>query len=740
MNSVYNLILREFNDIVGIQWVPDIKYQTAYENLISSNSNIVLSKEFRISRVYKAVLSKFELHKPIVKSLLSELAKRKVLLNYHQKSELKDLLDERQVDPLKVFLSGLSVNNIDSLLKSINFLSNKEVIQCLSDIISDTGKGEEILESIFSYYLFHSVPIEIAHKVQTNEELYNTKYFDYLQTINDCKLERKLSLVIIEITKELVSKFGDESKLLAYINTLTKEYYNKIDNHCYFGVYYNKCAPWSIISDNVIYAEKHVEEELVKGYFHPSKIEESTKSYIKNINVFEARFGIANSGFTYKDTFIIEDKQDNRSYSSMVLFEKNERDETLIPCPACRTKKVRGNSYPILGVRSWECHNEICPDKSKYNRGKRYSLSSIIRQEAILDERNKISSEEIGEWRLDKVVNKSKNDLFGYIIKAYSLHGDNVEIVNGRKGKKTINERIVTYLPHDINVNIEINNFYDSSYFKRYVIKSEIQSSEGYTSRAIDNLNFLHGDSHAVLITFEDEFFDASVTSPPYYNAREYSQWDNIYCYLHDMYNNTLEVFRTLKPGGIYLYNIFDYFDNERNVVFSAMGKKRMILGPYIVNMFERIGFKVERNIIWYKGHIQGNRSFNQGNFVPYYQAPLNCYEYIYVFRKPGSPLEIRELPDILEARPVHKMVRGENVLGHTAPFPFDIPNILFDSFAEGSRILDPYAGSFSTLRARGNRKFEVYGIEKNLEYYQLGIDLYKQTNFNSQFDFSNDD
>ncbi len=204
------------------------------------------------------------------------------------------------------------------------------------------------------------------------------------------------------------------------------------------------------------------------------------------------------------------------------------------------------------------------------------------------------------------------------------------------------------------------------------------------------------------------------------------------------MYNNTREVFRTLKPGGIYLYNIFDYFDNERNVVFSAMGKKRMILGPYIVNMFEQIGFKIEKNIIWYKGHIQGNRSFNQGNFMPYYQAPLNCYEHIFVFRKPGSPLESKVLPSILDAKPVHKMVRGENVLGHTAPFPFDIPNILFNSFSEGAKILDPYAGSFSTLRARGSRNFHVYGIEKSMEYYKLGIDLYVQESSNLQFDFGN--
>ena len=57
-----------------------------------------------------------------------------------------------------------------------------------------------------------------------------------------------------------------------------------------------------------------------------------------------------------------------------------------------------------------------------------------------------------------------------------------------------------------------------------------------------------------------------------------------------------------MKTGGIYLFNIFDYFDNENNVVLSAMGNKRMILGAYMIDMFERIGFTLRGNIIWNKG------------------------------------------------------------------------------------------------------------------------------------------
>src|SRR5215213_9293544 len=114
------------------------------------------------------------------------------------------------------------------------------------------------------------------------------------------------------------------------------------------------------------------------------------------------------------------------------------------------------------------------------------------------------------------------------------------------------------------------------------------------------------GGCFEVLSRLEESSIDGAVTSPPYYNARSYATWPNIYCYLFDMYNAARQVYRVLAPGALYLFNIFDYFDNERNIVMSAMGKKRMILSAYITNIFRRIGFSLHGNVVWYKGEIEG--------------------------------------------------------------------------------------------------------------------------------------
>jgi DNA modification methylase len=235
------------------------------------------------------------------------------------------------------------------------------------------------------------------------------------------------------------------------------------------------------------------------------------------------------------------------------------------------------------------------------------------------------------------------------------------------------------------------------------------------------------GDAYEVLSALPENSIDVVVTSPPYYNAREYSVWPNIYCYLYDMYNISNMIYRTLKPGGIFLLNIFDYFDNENNIVFSTMGKKRMILGAYMIQVIRKSGFLLLGNTIWHKGEIEGKRNFNQGNMSPYYQAPHNCWEHILLFSKGKSDNQIL-LPTILRKNPVIKIINGVNVLGHSAPFPDEIPNLLLNNFA--GVVLDPFSGSMTTGRIARKKGICSINIELHTEYCELGLELMQKDIF----------
>ena len=58
---------------------------------------------------------------------------------------------------------------------------------------------------------------------------------------------------------------------------------------------------------------------------------------------------------------------------------------------SCGDLNVKSNSYTCKGLRSWECKNEDC-NRSENNRGKRFSLKTIVVQNPILQKNNIIPS------------------------------------------------------------------------------------------------------------------------------------------------------------------------------------------------------------------------------------------------------------------------------------------------------------------------------------------------------------
>ena len=263
-----------------------------------------------------------------------------------------------------------------------------------------------------------------------------------------------------------------ESKL-NYIFSLVRHSFQHLTNHSYLAIIISDDVSdkWQLIADITIFAEKFIEHKVNKAYFRWKKVQEDTESYIQQIDSEAARFDLCNEGFTYKDCYVTFSPEG--SESCVVLFEKNERDETPIPCPKCRSHEVQGNSYPVLGVRSWECKNTFCGDKSKYNRGKRYSLTSIIRQKAILDNNNIISKDLLRKWRRDIVENIKAGEILEFLIKLYSLHGDTVTYFGDdvEAGTKFGRRLVVHSGPIDVNAS-------EAQQYKSLHFFSEIYSRE----------------------------------------------------------------------------------------------------------------------------------------------------------------------------------------------------------------------------------------------------------------------
>ena len=238
----------------------------------------------------------------------------------------------------------------------------------------------------------------------------------------------------------------------------------------------------------------------------------------------------------------------------------------------------------------------------------------------------------------------------------------------------------------------------------------------------------IHNGDSSNLSFIDDNSIDLIVTSPPYYNAKEYSQWETIEDYLSDMNKVFAECYKKLKPGRKLCLNISDI------PVKGESGVKWIPLGPYIVSECEKIGYELADRIIWFKTPIMG---FQYGS-LPFPPSPLICdsMEYIYVFRKPGksnykyldvdnknaSKLPREEYAEYTKQIWSMRRVRlKDNIDGHTAPFPYELPYrcIKLYSFV-GDVVLDPFGGSGTTSLAAFDLKRNSIISELNKDYYEL--------------------
>lgn len=232
------------------------------------------------------------------------------------------------------------------------------------------------------------------------------------------------------------------------------------------------------------------------------------------------------------------------------------------------------------------------------------------------------------------------------------------------------------------------------------------------------------------------------VTSPPYFNAREYTQWPTLKEYLYDMKKTFIECFKVLQKGRKFCLNISDLPEKGES------GVRWIPLGPELERVAQKVGFELVDRIIWYKTPVKG---FQYGS-LPFPPSPLICdsMEYIYVLRKPGkssyshlskeqkeaSRLRRKEYAEFTKQIWTMRRVRlSENMNGHIAPYPDELPHrcIKLYSFV-GEVVLDPFGGSGTTTKMAVFNKRNSILFEIKEEYLKH---IKEKLNFNHKRIFS---
>lgn len=250
-------------------------------------------------------------------------------------------------------------------------------------------------------------------------------------------------------------------------------------------------------------------------------------------------------------------------------------------------------------------------------------------------------------------------------------------------------------------------------------------------------------DAREINEVINDKIVDVTITSPPYYNMKDYGYKDQIgfgqkyETYLDDLKKVFLNIYNITKTTGS-LWVIIDTFRDTEKIIPLPFDFSKKI---------EEVGWKLQDIIIW-----------NKDKTVPWSRKgqTKNKFEYILLFSKSkkfkyyGDRVRIyntkflkkwwiryperynpkgKALDEVWDYGIPIQGSWGNGYVKHFCPLPTDmIGNMIQLTSDEDDVILDPFAGTGSVLvqAAYMNRKY--VGSELNREYINMFHNYFEKT------------
>ncbi len=290
------------------------------------------------------------------------------------------------------------------------------------------------------------------------------------------------------------------------------------------------------------------------------------------------------------------------------------------------------------------------------------------------------------------------------------------------------------------------------------VIRKEFfQNSNGHEAkehhatspRGLQNV-VVQGDVREILKYVPDESIHLTFTSPPYYNARDYSIYESYNAYLDFLTQVFCEVHRITKEGRFLIVNTSPVIVPR---VSRAHSSKRY---PIPFDLHARLvqnGWEFIDDIIWLKPESSvknRNAGFLQHR-KPLGYKPNPTTEYLMVYRKQTDKLldwNMRAYAwDTIQASRIQGEYETSNVWKidptfdrvHSAVFPLELCNrvIKFYSY-KGDLVFDPFAGSGTLGKAARNLQRYFFLTEQEKKYVErMKQDLVEKDLFGNETRFS---
>lgn len=261
--------------------------------------------------------------------------------------------------------------------------------------------------------------------------------------------------------------------------------------------------------------------------------------------------------------------------------------------------------------------------------------------------------------------------------------------------------------------------------FRPWVVETPPQDDEYDSSQSLDRENLqVYFQSSEDMDDVENGSVQSIITSPPYWNLKDYGHEDQIgtadesYEHYHERMKRVWkECYDVLSPDGT-MWVVVDTVMNNGDL---------RLLPQHIANNAEDIGFNHWDHIVWYKPTaIAGMTERNVVNKHEYIVALSKNPEF-YLNSEPETENGAED-PAVLDSGPLGNVFRhpvkrgtiGQNVL-HKAPYPLSLINRLVRLSTEpGDTVLDPFLGSGTTAESALRIDRKCVGYEINDEFEEL--------------------
>jgi DNA modification methylase len=225
-----------------------------------------------------------------------------------------------------------------------------------------------------------------------------------------------------------------------------------------------------------------------------------------------------------------------------------------------------------------------------------------------------------------------------------------------------------------------------------------------------------------VSLLMDGKYINVLVTSPPYFNARTYAQWETFDYYMQDMKKSVQEAINHSEDEFVTCWDICHIRDE--NGAWDIPSWTSVMMSQLGLEFFERIIWKKSGSVF----DCPRSQHIEKGHYFPAYS-----YEDILVYGKKHPSFnkkdkeKIREWQtNVWEIRQVETN-NEENNEGHPAQYPIELPYRCILSYSvEGNIIYEPFAGSGTTAIASEQLNRICYMMEIDPHYCNVILDRWE--------------